>query len=77
MAQPQNRNMRDVRKLVQSMGGTIERTLYGGKHVQVLLRNSEGQLKMLTLSHYRIDPYILKGWVRQALTGEGKRNRGR
>lgn len=67
-----NPNMRIVRKCVKTMGGTIEKTEYGGKHVLVSLKNCDGQVKLLTISHYRTDPYILQGWVRQALTRESR-----
>jgi len=63
-----NRNLRIVRKVASDMGATIQRIDDGAKHAVVHLRTDDGRCVRMQLSRHNVDPYILGGWVRQALT---------
>jgi|SRR5262245_65370070 len=64
-----NRNLRYLRQAASEMGAAVLQVDdQRRRHTIVHLRTQDGRRVRMTLSRYRMDPYILKGWLRQKLT---------
>jgi hypothetical protein len=61
-----NPNLAAVRDQARAMGAEIIDISYS-RHDLVTLRTKNGETRRITLSKSRIDPRVLRGWVRQGL----------
>lgn len=62
-----NPNLATVRRKAAEMGAIIIEVREGAKHTIVILQTNDGRKVQMALSRYRVDPYIMEGWTRQAL----------
>lgn len=63
-----NPNLDVVRRKAREYGAIILRISEGARHTHVILLTREGRQVRMALSRTRIDPFILQGWTRQAIT---------
>lgn len=67
MTMSHNPNLSGVRLAARKLGASIVDIREGGKHTLVTLRTRGNVQVRIALSRYRIDDYVLQGWVRQAI----------
>lgn len=64
-----NRNLRHVRDAIKAQGGQVIKIVGASKHLHVYALTADGKTVRLVISKGISEPYKVKGWVRQNMSG--------